>query len=152
MEGLTYVERQGEAGAFEHLKFLLSSSLTSFPVIAVPLEALKDYDGRVQIRLKPNQYFDHALVLLGMDERDAQFFDPTFNPVSAGLVRETMSTPRLLEWWRRDPEQPYYRGWVEALPPRSTPTGGGASRLSTKDLYTFASTSEAGGGRRHRKQ
>jgi hypothetical protein len=151
MEGLTYSERQGEAGAYEHLKFLLASPSTSFPVIAVPLGALADFDGRVELRLKPDQSFDHALLLLAMDDREVEFFDPTFNPLTAGLVREVMPTPVLLEWWRKDSIQPFYRGWVEALPPKPSPKTGALAPLSRKNLYTYDQPPVGGERRRRRK-
>lgn len=137
-EGLRFEEHQGERGAYDHLISALKSPSVSFPVVGVALEALADYDGRVEIRVRPNQHFDHALLVLSLDEHgDTEFFDPTFNPATAGLVRESMPTARFLEWWRNDLLQPFYIGWVEAIKPVSSAPAAPAAVLSRKTLYTF---------------
>jgi len=153
MEGLIYREREGEAGAFDQLRALLTDPTTSFPLVGVALEAIAEYDTRVRIRTLPSQEFDHALVVLTLDEAgETEFFDPTLNPGTAGLVREAMPTTRFLEWWRRDPFQPFYLGWVEPIQLKGgTAPSVPATRITKKTLYAYEPTSEEVVRRRRKK-
>jgi len=143
--GLIVQHSSSSSGALDRLKHVVRSDGSSFPLVGVDLELVKDYDTRTRIRHvgSPAQApppTDHALVVLEVTDEDVQFFDPTLPNVGRTLIEERIPLPTFLRHWGGNRIAPWDTVWFEPCRPEQPVTKAHAA----VSLYNYEKSRRGG--------
>ena len=135
-QGLKWTESKEREKAYQHLVDIVASVELSFPVVAVDLNFIRQYDPRTKFVGNP-QNNDHAVLILAISDTQVEFFDPTRQRDETSSDIERMGTADFLGFWGNNPIEPFYRGWISRRAATVAPRASRGRPKGVRSLESF---------------